>query len=492
MLLPNEPQLFNSESWTKDLSLLFKGLDGARPPPLNKNTSSGQFISSRFLILDHIDQEIYFPTLTFKHLTTGEEIKRVTAFRESVDIPENCERVEETNFENARDRNCYLACIPKNDTKWAEQKWQKKLNSKAPENHNEDKLEFNTDSKFILKMYTDTPLKVLTVYHVRAIFYPAEDESNSGLIHVIESKPIAATGSSLIDEDESTPNELIFEDTMELLTQSLLGDRFAAKFLLCSLVSSIYMRRSELVLGPITVNLNLKETEDYESCVRGLEQVLREIVPSISNLPLTIDYLNKRPLAPTKNYEDEELVHSDISTQPGTLLMLNECGMSSGNLTQVGMKNIETMRLLMEEQKLEFDYQFYKKDFEVEANCIVVSKGKPILPFDYSVLVKSDADLNIEEYYQRLLDTARGSCLYDKIRSYLISCRSSAYEVGDEDMVQNFIVESRRANEKLGIKELHQLLVLARALAIAHGSTSCKKQYLDEAREMIKKLQDRN
>jgi len=28
--------------------------------------------------------------------------------------------------------------------------------------------------------------------------------------------------------------------------------------------------------------------------------------------------------------------------------MLNECGMSSGNLTQVGMKNIETMRLLME------------------------------------------------------------------------------------------------------------------------------------------------
>ena len=86
-------------------------------------------------------------------------------------------------------------------------------------------------------------------------------KSNSGLIHVIESKPVAATGSSLIEEDEQSPNEQLFEDTMELLTQSLLGDRFAAKFLLCSLVSSIYMRRPELVLGPITVNLNLKETE---------------------------------------------------------------------------------------------------------------------------------------------------------------------------------------------------------------------------------------
>ena len=117
MLLPNEPQLFNSESWTEDVSLLFKGLgkgmnrsicrlvwteisfqenllhsilaEGARPPPLNRNTSSGQLISTRFLIMDHIDQEIFFPTLTFKHLTTGEKIQRVTAFRESVDIPGN-------------------------------------------------------------------------------------------------------------------------------------------------------------------------------------------------------------------------------------------------------------------------------------------------------------------------------------------------------------------------------------------------------------------
>ena len=63
--------------------------ESARPPPLNKNTSSGQFISTRFLIIDHIDQEIFFPTLTFKDKTTGERIERVTAFRESVDIPGN-------------------------------------------------------------------------------------------------------------------------------------------------------------------------------------------------------------------------------------------------------------------------------------------------------------------------------------------------------------------------------------------------------------------
>ena len=84
--------------------------------------------------------------------------------------------MEETNFENARDRNCYLARIPNNDTEWAEEQWQKMYNSKAEESHNDDKLEFSKDSKFVLKMYADVPLKVLTVYHVRAIFYPSEDD----------------------------------------------------------------------------------------------------------------------------------------------------------------------------------------------------------------------------------------------------------------------------------------------------------------------------
>ena len=29
-------------------------------------------------------------------------------------------------------------------------------------------------------------------------------------------------------------------------------------------------------------------------------------------------------------------------------MVLNECGISAGNLTQVGMKNIETLKLLIE------------------------------------------------------------------------------------------------------------------------------------------------
>lgn len=75
---------------------------------------------------------------------------------------------------------------------------------------------------------------------------------------MIEAKPTGPK--SLADENEVLPKETLFEDTLGLLSQTLLGDRFAAKFLLCSLVSSIYMRRAEVILGPITLNLNLKDT----------------------------------------------------------------------------------------------------------------------------------------------------------------------------------------------------------------------------------------
>lgn len=75
---------------------------------------------------------------------------------------------------------------------------------------------------------------------------------------MIEANPTGPK--SLADENELPPKEALFEDTLGLLSQTLLGDRFAAKFLLCSLVSSIYMRRAEVILGPITLNLNLKDT----------------------------------------------------------------------------------------------------------------------------------------------------------------------------------------------------------------------------------------
>ena len=77
------------------------------------------------------------------------------------------------------------------------------------------------------------------------------------------------------------------------------------------------------------------------------------------------------------------------------------------------------------------------------------------------------------------------------MRGFIAHCKMMEYAVNNEEMVQNFIVETRKADEKIGIPQLHQILVLARSLAIARGATEAAEEYLTEARDMMKKLNDR-
>ena len=57
----------------------------------------------------------------------------------------------------------------------------------------------------------------------------------------------------MLDDDTSG-----FEEAVSLLEQLLLGDRLAARLLLSALISRVYLRREELVLGGIALNLNFK------------------------------------------------------------------------------------------------------------------------------------------------------------------------------------------------------------------------------------------
>ena len=68
---------------------------------------------------------------------------------------------------------------------------------------------------------------------------------------------------------------------------------------------------------------------------------------------------------------------------------------------------------------------------------------------------------------------------------------SILYQVTDEEMMQSFIVETRKADEKIGIPQLHNILILGRSFAIARGQDSAQLQYLEEAREILKKINDR-
>ena len=200
------------------------------------------------------------------------------------------------------------------------------------------------------------------------------------------------------DEDSGS-----FEETVSLLEQLLLGDRLAARLLLSALISRVYLRREELVLGGVALNLNFKGLDPL--IPEMVTRILHELVESVKRIPIEIKNLNSKPFIPVKDYEKEELIHaglhffierenfnqklclkinrirnvSELSLTSNTLLLLDETKIEAGGLTQIGTGNIGAISDLIDKRTIKFDYQFYQKDFEADITCISLTFGKSLL-----------------------------------------------------------------------------------------------------------------
>ena len=100
----------------------------------------------------------------------------------------------------------------------------------------------------------------------------------------------------------------LYDDLVALFEQALFGDALAARFLASALVSRVYLRKDELVLGCFCLNLNVKGFPP-ELAV-SLQKLLCLLTESFKHIPFTISNLNSRPFNPVKDYDKEQLVHS--------------------------------------------------------------------------------------------------------------------------------------------------------------------------------------
>ena len=131
---------------------------------------------------------------------------------------------------------------------------------------------------------------------------------------------------------------------------------------------------------------------------------------------------------------------------------------------------------------------------QAEKNSVLYSVQKlQINILDHTIKVESKLEIpNFEEYYSGLTSAANESGLFSRVRKYLNFCKQQEYSVSDEEMMQNFIVETRKADEKIGIPQLHNILILGRSFAIARGHNTAKLEFLEEARDILKKINDRS
>jgi hypothetical protein len=57
-----------------------------------------------------------------------------------------------------------------------------------------------------------------------------------------------------------------------------------------------------------------------------------------------------------------------------------------GQLDTKGVHNVAALGTLISQQKLDYDFQFYKLEFQTNIPVLVLSEGKSLLPVGFSEL----------------------------------------------------------------------------------------------------------
>lgn len=256
---------------------------------------------------------------------------------------------------------------------------------------------------------------------------------------------------------------------LEILQMVTLGDNLAAEYLLCHLVSSVYYSAGLLPIGKLCLNLSRIPKSSY---ARLLHCFISALVTKSHILPLSLHSLNSLQFCPNKNYSTNRLKSGLLQLSRNTNLILDETQLEAGQLTVEGHKNIKALEHLIQWQKVQYDFDFYQKEFEANISIICLSEGKSILPSDAHIpietsLTNDDFDQHFAKIERELTPT-----LIHKFRIYLNLAKNMEYSIDKEleALIQNDFISIRR-NDRNSMSEddLHSLLNLTRLLTMSRG-----------------------
>jgi Mini-chromosome maintenance replisome factor len=93
-------------------------------------------------------------------------------------------------------------------------------------------------------------------------------------------------------------------------------------------------------------------------------------------LPLTLETLDTKKFSPRKNYDTNLLESGLLQMVDGTFLIGDETVMKTGTLKENGILSIKAMATLIEQQVVEYDFQYYQQSYPINAGVIILSEGR--------------------------------------------------------------------------------------------------------------------
>lgn len=303
---------------------------------------------------------------------------------------------------------------------------------------------------------------------------------------LLSARAVGKTDCAATTIDEPTEAVDFYRDIHLALTQCLFGDALAAEYLVCHLISTVYIRATQNV-GQFALNLSNIPAAVLPSYTDELYAVLESLLPVSHMLPLTLDNLNTLQFEPKKDYATGKLTSGVLQLAPHTHLVLDETRLLAGKLEAGGVAAVQSLAHLIAHQELRVDFQFYQLNYEANVAVLCLSEGRSMLPTNCRCELRPTDATAVAQIRETL--AAAGHFLRPKLaalRRTLTELKMAEFEVGEGilETIQSDFVEMRKAERKVGAEDLHALLVLSRLLGLSRGRRTLDGEMWERAKRL--------
>ncbi|KAL0483568.1 hypothetical protein AKO1_014577 [Acrasis kona] len=334
-----------------------------------------------------------------------------------------------------------------------------------------------------IKVYEDVPFKLCDIVEVIGVLnFDAQHEFSQEIdpfgiqldqlpssivprIHVISYKRY----DSIHDPFIKVPSESFLatlstlrNDLVRYISKALKNDTLAAQYVLMNIISCIQVRSSGLTIGSFPLNISRADS----STSTALQKVIQQFVPACHLLPFSNDNLNKKRFQPFKNYETNRLEFGLLQVPKGTSVIIDECALSSGPLSEIGLKNFGVVESLLKFQILNYDFTFNHIEMESDVRVLVLSDAKSIFSKVTKCVVPIVQGPEVDTSLEINFDLAR-RCLA------LVSLinHNSKFSISEDvqKLAQSQFVAERKIDGNVDENRLHLWLVIARLLSLSFG-----------------------